>query len=127
MTYYEYRLRFPITGLARALQALAALRAAGVLIDKNTPDNMLGEPRDVSGAITSGPPAWRGSPGKAALSYVDPDTGQSVSIPACGDPAYYYIHVRSNVAPNQIPFAPSAYGIETVTPEESAAVLGVWA
>ena len=91
---------------------------------------MLGDFRDVSGSVVdsaSGSVAWKGKPGAAASSYTDPDTHQAVDVPARGDPAFYYIHIRSDVPPSALPFDPAAFGLVPSDPIESAAVLGVWA
>ncbi len=49
------------------------------------------------------------------------DDGEAVEIPACGDPDYYYISIRSETAP----VLPE--GVEAVAAAETTAVLGVWA
>ena len=129
-TYYDYRFRFPITGLAQALTLLAALRASGLLAGEIVPENMLGEARRDDGSVTdrgASDMSWVGSPGRAASSYTDPDTNQQVVVPAAGDPAFYYIHIRSYIAPAQLGLNPASFGMTPSDPAESAAVLGVWA
>jgi hypothetical protein len=122
--YHDYRYRFPVGGLARATEAFAALRAAGLLPAEGLPENMLGDPLLLDGAEVA-----RGRSGRAAWSYADPVSGAPVAVPACGDPGSVYVHIRSDVAPSQLPpgFDPAAYGLTATTVEESAAVLGVWA
>lgn len=126
---------FPRTGLARALEGLAALRDGLGLPPDAQPGNALGDPRDANGEIVvpqAGaiddpppvPPAWIGRPGSAASSYQDM-SGATVAIPAKGDPDRYYMHMRTDIdAPG---FDPADYGFEPTDPAESAAVLGVWA
>lgn len=106
--YYDYRLKFPVTGLATALQAIAALQSAGLLGAGDIPDNMLGDPRDNSGAIASSNITWMGRQGTT-------------------DPSYYYIHIRATVDPTTLPFDPATFGLVPSTVQESADVLGVWA
>lgn len=124
-TYTDYRYKFPISGLSQALQAMAQLRTAGLLGKGDLPQNMLGDLRDTSGNVSTSTPAWAGRPGRAAYSYTDPVTKQTVNVPASGDPGYYYIHIRSDVS--SLPFDSSTYGLVVSDPTESAAVLGVWA
>ena len=67
--------------------------------------NALGDPRDAtrqhrvsrsSAPIGTPPPGvWYGRPGSAATSYTDPN-GSVVQVPAKGDPALYYVHIRSS-------------------------------
>jgi hypothetical protein len=128
MEYYDYLFDFPATGLSDALQALAALRQAGIL-DSQLPQNMLGDPRDANGNVVdrSNPDAmFVGRPGTAATNYTDLN-GDTVNVPAVGDPTRFYIAIRSTVAPDQIPFNPATYGLTVTDPATSAAVLGVWA
>ena len=127
-SYYDYHLKFLVTALPTALTALQALRTAGVMAGETIPENMLGNLRGADGNVVADPAqaVWRGDPGLAALTYIDPGSHQQVTVPARGDPAYYYIAIRSSVAPDQLPFDPSSYGFIAVSPDESAAVLGVW-
>lgn len=125
-TYMDYRFKFPITGLAKALEAMAELRTAGLLGKGNLPQNMLGDLRDTSGNAVSANAAWAGRPGRAAYTYTDTYTNKQISVPAAGDPGYYYIHIRAEGV-SSLPFDPSAYGLVASDPTESAAVLGVWA
>lgn len=127
MTYFDYRLKFPVVGLPTALSALAALKASGVMVGEDVPQNMLGSPRDAAGSVTASSPLWRGEPGRASTSFTDPGTGLTVTLPACGDPAYFYIHIRTAVSPASIGLDPATYGLIACTPEETASVLGVWA
>jgi hypothetical protein len=123
-TYADYRYRFPLAGLLLAAEAFTALRLVGVLPPDGLPDNMLGEPVLLNGAVITA-----GRAGRAALEYTDPDTEQLVQLPAAGDPAFVYVHIRSLVQPEQLPagFDPAAFGLVATSPDESAAVLGVWA
>ena len=132
----DYLWNFPTTGLALALDGLDALRTelglpAGVL-----PGNALGDRRDALGVIVTPLPAddlskpapdktlWIGRPGSAAASFTDL-AGTTVEIPAKGDPAKYYMHIRTD---KDVPgFDPAVYGLQPTDPAESAAVLGVWA
>lgn len=126
-SYTDYTFKF--SDLTKALQAFAALRTAGILGQGDVPENMLGDPRDSTGAAVardSGTVAWVGRKGIAAASYTD-ESGQTVNVPARGDPTLWYIAIRSTVTPDKIPFDPATYGLEVCDPAESAAVLGVWA
>ena len=98
----DYRVNFPVTGLALALEGLDALRAEMGLPQGALPGNALGDRRDASGDVVTPLPAddvskpapdvtaWIGRPGSAASSYKDMN-GQDVEIPAKGDPSRYYI------------------------------------
>ena len=132
----DYRVNFPVTGLALALEGLDALRAEMGLPSGALPGNALGDRRDTSGDVVTPLPAdditkpapdvtaWIGRPGSAASSYKDMN-GQDVEIPAKGDPGRYYMHIRTGAeAPD---FDPAAYGLEPTDPATSADVLGVWA
>lgn len=122
--YFDYRYRFPLSSLTLAADAFTALRTAGLLPPDGLPENMLGDPLVLNGAVVA-----RGRVGRAALSYVDETTGEAVDVPATGDPTMIYVHIRSTVSPHELPagFYPSAYGLTETTVEESVAVLGVWA
>jgi len=124
--YFDYRFRF--TDLARALGAIAALRTAGILSAGELPANMLGTQRDAAGKWTadSDKVAFCGEHGRPGGTFID-DNGDPQSFEAVGDPAYWYIHVRSVVDPRTIPFDPASFGLEVSDPAESASVLGVWA
>lgn len=128
-TYYDYRYKFPATqaALTKALGGFAALQAAALLGAGDIPTNMLGDPRDSTGAINRDKPTWFGAPGRPASSYTDPTTKQTVPVPAAGDPASYYVAIRATVAPADVPVDPSAYGLAVCDPVECAAVLGTWA
>lgn len=102
---FDYRFRFDNVG--RALDALAALRAAGVLPADQMSGNMLGAPMDEDG---------------------DPCARDDAAFfGAFGPDDMWHIAIRSDVGPNAIPFDPVTYGLIAETAEESAAVLGVWA
>lgn len=117
---YDYRFRFPVDGLAIALDALDALRDIGVL-EADRPANMLGERRDTAGNVVPSGAAWRG--GRGSLPVTTPDG----TIPAKGDPDWFYIHVRSPVGPAALgEFDPADYGFVATAAEELAEVLGVW-
>lgn len=135
--YFDYQWNFPTTGIALALEGLAALRAVLGLDVDAMPGNALGDLRDANGDIfvppvtsIGGPPPsmagiWIGRPGTAAYSVQDPWTGRVTEFPAKGDPSRYYMHFRTTQdAPG---FDPAAYGWVPTDPAESAAVLGVWA
>jgi hypothetical protein len=143
-TWYDYRLMFPVAGLAQALTFLAAVRTAGFMGGTGAlPDNMLGDPRDASGNIvTATDPltgalighVFTGRPGIAAFSYTDPISGAVVNVPAAGDPTMIYVAIRSPVSPAQsaalqasLGLNPATYGIMPSDPTVSGAVLGVWA
>jgi hypothetical protein len=125
----DYRLTFPVTALANTVNALAMLRAeleSGVR-------NELGDPRDANGDIvypdpdapigTPPPQVWYGRPGSAATSYTDLE-GNVVQVPARGDPALYYVHIRSSLEARA--FRPGQYGMKDSDPKASAAILGIW-
>lgn len=133
--YYDYDLQFPVDQLPRALEALAALRTAGVLAAGALPENMLGSPRDDAGNIVPQDQAtWRGEIGRPATSYADPDTGQTVTVPAVGPQGSYCVAIRTTLAPNELPFDPADYGMTssdtppagTPANETCHALLGVW-
>ena len=65
---------------------------------------------------------WYGRPGSAATSYTDPN-GNVVQVPAKGDPALYYVHIRSE---QEAPFDPTQYDMKDADAVDSAAVLGIW-
>ena len=90
--YYDYFFKFPATtaGLALALTGIPALQAVGIIAAGDIPANMLGDPRDVNGNIVSNSPAFVGRKGSAAGSYTDL-SGNIITIPAKGDPAYWYV------------------------------------
>ena len=112
--YHDYRFRFRTEDLPLALQAFDSLRQRG-LMASDTPMNQLG---------------W--TQGRAEQTVTDPD-GNAVTIPAAGDPAYYYVNIRTrNVAPEDLAGLDfGQFGLEPLdTPElqaEGEAVLGVWA
>lgn len=118
----DFLYKFPVSDLPQALTALAALDAAGL-----HPDNMLGDPRSASGAVVLDlkQAVWRGGQGQAAYTYTDL-SGATVSVPAQGDPSYFYIAARADLDPTLLPFDLGAYGLVQTAPAESASVLGVW-
>ena len=129
----DYRLTFPVTALASGVAGIAALRAELQSDTNATPINALGDPRDANGDIvypdpnapigTPPPEVWHGRPGSAATSYTDLN-GDVVQVPAKGDPALYYVHVRSGHEAKA--FRPGQYGMKDSDPKASAAVLGIW-
>ena len=130
----DYMLTFPTTALASGVAGIAALRAELQSDTNATPINALGDPRDASGNIvypdpnapigTPPPDVWYGRPGSAATSFTDPG-GNVVQVPAKGDPALYYVHIRSGHEAKA--FKPGAHGMKDADPTASAAVLGIWA
>ncbi len=101
-TYQDYRYRFRLAQIATALGVLPALRTAG-LLGGDMPANMLGDPLDATGTVTSSPVFF----GRVADGWV-------------------YLHVRSSAPPGLLPDVAS-FGLEAVSAEASAAILGVWA
>ena len=90
----DFLYKFPVSDLPQALTALAALDAAGL-----HPDNMLGDPRDATGTVVMDLKlvVWRGGHGQAAYAYTDL-TGATVSVPAQGDPGFFYIAARADLS-----------------------------
>jgi hypothetical protein len=129
----DYRLTFPVTALANGVRGITALRAELQSDTNATPVSALGDPRDASGNIvvpdpnapigTPPPEVWYGRPGSAATSYTDPN-GNVVQVPAKGDPALYYVHIRSSLEAKA--FRPGQYGMKDADPKAGAAVLGIW-
>jgi hypothetical protein len=123
-TYFDFRFRFLATpeAMATALGALEALREAGAWVGSNgAPMNMLGEP-------IPGMPGVNGKLGCAAYSYLEEGVGPLITVPAVGDPNYYYVAIRTTVDPSTVPPGlPEEFGLEAVDAATSAAVLGVWA
>jgi len=125
----DFRLSFPVTTLGTCISGLRALREA----EGGNAQNALGDPRDASGNIvypdpdapigTPPPDVWYGRPGSAATSYTDLN-GNVVQVPATGDPALYYVHIRSGLEAKA--FRPGQYGMKDSDPKASAAVLGIW-
>ena len=128
----DYRLTFPVTALASGVRGIIALRAELQNDTNATPINALGDPRDADGNIvypdpsapigTPPPEVWHGRPGSAATSYTDPN-GNVVQVPARGDPALYYVHIRSE---QESPFDPTPYDMKDADLVDSAVVLGIW-
>jgi hypothetical protein len=136
-TYFDYRLNFPTTGLALALEGFDALRAELGIETNMLLGHMLGDPRDADGNVVvpqprdiGDPPdtsvVWIGRPGIAAYSYTDPNA-RVVEVPARGDPARYYMHIRTETDRTAVTIDLTQYGMVATDPAESAAVLGVWA
>ena len=124
----DFRLTFPVTTLGTGISGLRALREA----EGGNTQNALGDPRDANGNIvypdpnapigTPPPEVWYGRPGSAATSYTDLN-GDVVQVPAKGDPALYYCHIRSD---QDIVFEPDQHGMKDADPKASAQVLGIW-
>jgi len=102
-------------------KALAALQASGLVGTNSGPANMLG-PFSVDDA--QGNPLFRYGVGRAAVGATAPDGGK-ITIPAIGEPGMVYIAIRAPAV--DVPFDPTRLGLIVTTPDESAAVLGVWA
>ncbi len=130
----DHRWNFPTSGLALALDGLAALRAELGLSEDAMLQNALGDHRNaagepatvtVDGMRSTSDAVWTGRPGSAATSYSDELSGKTIDIPAKGSPDRYYMHIRTDrEAPG---FDPAAYGLVDTDPTESADVLGIWA
>jgi len=124
----DFRMSFPVTSLGTGISGLRALREA----EGGNAQNALGDPRDSTGAIVhpdpeapiGAPPpdVWYGRPGSAATSYTDLN-GNTVQVPAKGDPSLYYVHVRSD---QDIAFDPTQHGMKDADLVDSAQVLGIW-
>jgi hypothetical protein len=130
MTYNDFIFKFPISGLSSALQAMQELRIIGLLGAGALPDNMLGDYRDDTGSVCdpqTGSPTWKGKQGTAAVTSTDHLSGAQIIEPAHGDPAYYYVYIRSDILPSEITFDPSAYGLVAISADEVKPVLGEWA
>jgi hypothetical protein len=131
----DYRMTFPTTALAAGVAGINVL-VAELKSDGGNVINALGDPRDAAGNIvvfvpsddpahpTPQPEVWYGRPGSAASSYTDPG-GKVVQVPARGDPALYYVHIRSGDLASA--FVPSRHGLKDANAVDSAAVLGIWA
>ena len=128
----DYRLTFPVTALVAGMDGIATLRAELQSDTANRVD-ALGDPRDASGNIVypdpnapiGAPPpdVWYGRPGSAATSYTDLD-GNTVDVPARGDPSLYYVHIRSAMPAGE--FDPTQHGMKDADAVASAQVLGIW-
>ena len=94
--------------------SLAAISAALTAAGDISPDNMLGSMsvNDAAGSLL-----YRYGVGRSAMTVTGMD-GSPVTIPAIGEDGMFYIAVRVAIDP--------AYSLTPTTPEESAAVLGVW-
>lgn len=119
--FYDYR--FKTANLPGALAAIDALRTPAILGYADGPDNMLGDVINDA----EGNPVLRARQGRAGYSVTDPDTGQVVTVPARGDPALWYLAIRTLMAPAEVPFDPAIYGLMPCGSDESRAVLGGWA
>ena len=127
----DYRLTFPVTALANGVRGITALRAELQSDTNATPINALGDPRDANGDIvvhdpnapigTPPPEVWHGRPGSAATSYTDLN-GNVVQVPAKGDPALYYVHIRSAMQAGE--FDPTEHGMSDADVIASAANAG---
>lgn len=124
--YYDFLYKLPLGSLALGITGFTALQAAGLIAPGDIPANMLGDPRDANGNIVTSAPAFVGRQGTAATSYTDAN-GNTVAVPARGDPAYWYIAIRAAVDPATLPVDPASFGLIVCDAAENAAVLGVWA
>jgi hypothetical protein len=108
---------------ADLVAALAAIQAAGLVAAGDAPTNMLGD------AVTdgNGNVLYRCRQGRAAQSFTDPDTQQTVTVPQTGDGASFYVWIRTTVPPSDVTVDPSTFGLTVPTQAEAASVLGVWA
>lgn len=95
---YDYRLRFRVSDWPKARAALALV--GGVI------QNMLGDPLDRRGNVCA------------------PDDAVARGRTSSG---WIYLHIRSERSPDKVSVDFSAHGMELVTEDDSAAVLGVWA
>jgi len=128
----DYRLTFPVTSLVAGVDGIATLRAELQSDTANRVD-ALGDPRDASGNIvypdpnapigTPPPDVWYGRPGSPATSYTDLN-GNVVQVPAKGDPALSYLHLRPALPAGE--FDPAQHGMKDADAVDSAAVLGIW-
>ncbi len=111
MTRQLYDMHFKARDLARALEAFAVVKAAG-LAKGTAIENMLG-------------PAQGRAP-----QTIPREEGGAIEVPGAGDPAYWYAAIRSEISPADIAAAGidlAAFGIEEASAVECTAVLGVWA
>lgn len=113
----DYLWNFPIVNITNALKQLLPL---GDVLTQNA----LGDPRDEDGFIVEPAKAvWYGRQGSAAM-VVDDMAGGTIQIPARGDPALFYVHVRTD---EPIDFKAPMTTVSGTRDSDSAAVLGVWA
>lgn len=96
---HDYRFRFPVSGWD---DAMAALAAVGGRVG-----NMLGDMLDATGQVTD-----------------DPDSAVARGRAQAG---WMYIHIRTEVAPESLPIDPADYGMQPISTDGAASVLGVWA
>lgn len=121
--YTDYLFSAPT--LADAGAALAALQAAGLVGAGDVPQNMLGDPQQIT--VNDHAVTVRARQGWAASSYTDPVSHQLVVVAGAGVVGTWYLAVRTLVPPSQVPFDPTTMGLTPTDPATSAAVLGVWA
>jgi len=129
----DYRLTFPVTSLGVGISGLSVLREQLERDGGDGARNALGDPRDADGNIvvfdpnapigTPPPEVWYGRPGSPATSYTDLN-GNTVQVPAKGDPALYYVHIRSEQDAGD--FQPGQHGMRDADAVASAQVLGIW-
>jgi len=113
---------FKAPSIAVITDALAALQASGLVGANSGPSDMLGQ---LSVDDAQGNRLFRYGVGRAAMTVTGMD-GKPMTIPAAGEAGMFYIAIRTDVQPSDIPFDPAALGLIATTPDESAAVLGVW-
>ncbi len=130
--YFDYTYMFPATtaGVTAAMQGFQALIAAHLCCGgAAVPQNMIGAP--IPGACLTGPDGTqaciKGGQGRAAGSYTDPLTNQTIAVPACGQVGYWYVAWRGTVPSADVPVAVLAqYGIVPAPAADVACVLGTW-
>lgn len=103
--YFDYRYRFPVAGIALAVGLLDALRANN-LLGAGTLRDMLGDPMDING---------------------DPADAETAAFWGKRSGDHIYLHTRAPIDPTTLGLDLSAYGMEHVDADTSAAILGVWA
>lgn len=113
---------FKAPSRATITDALAALQASGLVGANSGPSDMLGPMRYVD---AKGNMLFRYGMGRAAVTVTGMD-GKPMTIPAVGEAGMFYIAIRTDVQPPDIPFDPATLGLIATTPDESAAVLGGW-
>jgi len=117
---HDYRYRFPESAWGDAVLFMH-------LVTEGRITNMLGDPlSETAEPALASDAAVFARKGIAERNGIDP-TGEPVTYPATGLPGWWYVHVRADIPPEALPADPAAWGFVATSPEESAAVLGVWA
>ena len=141
VSWYEYAYNFPVSGITTFTTFLTGARAAHFLDGGyHLPDNMLGDPRDATGAVVTATDAngalvgvvFRGRTGIPAMSYTDPN-GNTVNVARVGDPTLMYLNIRAPYSPAQLAAILTGlhktlaqYGVTATDPALSAQILGTW-